>query len=298
VRVACFRCPACGGALNAGSAARCRACGREFAEQDGVLVLGSSLAAEDGYDPKHYALLAAVDRDHFWYRARRRAVLESLRRVLGTGGDRALMEVGCGAGCMLEAFQAAGWPVAGGCDGHLEGLLIARQRSEIPLAQVDPTLPMPLAPNQRLVGLFDVLEHVADDVGFLRGLADCLAPDGALVLTVPAHMWLFDDADRIACHQRRYSASGLRQVLVRGGLAPVWVSSFGISLVLPLLVNRRVGRLLQGRRGAEVSRARELSIVRGLNGVLDAMLSVEWKLLGRFEVALGTSLLAIAKRVG
>jgi len=260
-----------------------------------VLVLGSSPAAEDGYNPKHYALLAAVDRKHFWYRARRRAVLESLKRVLGSGADRPLMEVGCGAGCMLEAFKTAGWPVAGGCDGHLEGLLIARQRSHVPLAQVDPTLPTPLAPNQRLVGLFDVLEHVVDDVGFLRGLASCLAPDGALVLTVPAHMWLFDEADRIACHQRRYSGRSLREVLVRSGLEPLWVSSFGLSLVPPLLINRRVGRLLQGRRGAENSRARELSIVRGLNGLLDAMLSVEWKLLGGFEVALGTSLLAIAR---
>ncbi|MCP5477943.1 MAG: methyltransferase domain-containing protein [Rhodanobacteraceae bacterium] len=53
---------------------------------------------------------------------------------------------------------------------------------------------------------FDVLEHVDDDTG-LREMHRILRPGGRLLLTVPAHRWLWSRRDELAGHQRRYSRS-------------------------------------------------------------------------------------------
>ena len=45
----------------------------------------------------------------------------------------------------------------------------------------------PLGAGYSLVSLFDVLEHIDDDLGTLRHTESILEPGGFLVLTVPAH---------------------------------------------------------------------------------------------------------------
>ena len=64
---------------------------------------------------------------------------------------------------------------------------------------------------------FNVLEHIADDEGSLRRFQELLAPDGALLLLVPAHPALFGSLDRSFGHQRRYTKAGLAAKLGEAG---------------------------------------------------------------------------------
>jgi len=66
--------------------------------------------------------------------------------------------------------------------------------------------------------LMDVLEHVDDDVGLLHAVGRVLAPAGQLLITVPAHAFLWSDHDVFLGHRRRYNRQHLRGVLQRGGL--------------------------------------------------------------------------------
>jgi len=66
--------------------------------------------------------------------------------------------------------------------------------------------------------LMDVLEHVDDDVGLLQAVGRVLASVGQLLITVPAHAFLWSDHDVFLGHRRRYSRQHLRGVLQRGGL--------------------------------------------------------------------------------
>src|SRR5262249_41485742 len=67
---------------------------------------------------------------------------------------------------------------------------------------------------------FNVLEHIADDEGTLRRFRELLAPDGALLLLVPAHPFLYGKIDHAFGHERRYVKKELRQKLRRAGLEP------------------------------------------------------------------------------
>lgn len=55
----------------------------------------------------------------------------------------------------------------------------------------------------------DVLEHILDDMAELTSAAGRLAPDGHLIVVVPAHQWLFTAFDKAIGHYRRYTLPSL-----------------------------------------------------------------------------------------
>jgi SAM-dependent methyltransferase len=69
--------------------------------------------------------------------------------------------------------------------------------------------------------MVNVLEHIADDAGALRGLARLLVPGGNIVVYVPALNGLYGPWDNRIGHYRRYSVWRLRQVFREAGLEPV-----------------------------------------------------------------------------
>jgi hypothetical protein len=56
---------------------------------------------------------------------------------------------------------------------------------------------------------FNVLEHIAADEGTLLRFRQLLAPDGTLLLLVPAHPVLLGSLDRAFGHERRYTKAEL-----------------------------------------------------------------------------------------
>jgi 2-polyprenyl-3-methyl-5-hydroxy-6-metoxy-1,4-benzoquinol methylase len=97
-----------------------------------------------------------------------------------------------------------------------------------------------------VIVLLDVLEHIADDRGFLRGLVDRrLRATGLVLVSVPAHQALFTQHDVALGHQRRYSARELRAVLGEVGLLPRTAGSLFGSLIVP----RAIAKALERARG-------------------------------------------------
>lgn len=63
----------------------------------------------------------------------------------------------------------------------------------------------------------NVLEHVEDDFGALKAIHARLKPHGRLLLYLPALQMLWNEMDVAVGHFRRYSRSGLRQVIQASG---------------------------------------------------------------------------------
>jgi SAM-dependent methyltransferase len=148
-----------------------------------------------------------------------------------------------------------------------------------------------------VVGMFDVLEHITDDVGVLQDVRRMLAPGGAILLTVPAHMSLWSYFDVAAHHARRYSADELTTKLERAGFEVEYVTQF-MRAIYPLVwLGRRVKAALGRREDAVAMTQRELRVTPGLNGLLGAALAGEAELVRRRRrINLGTSLLAVGRR--
>jgi SAM-dependent methyltransferase len=238
-----------------------------------------------------------VEEHHFWFVERRAVVLEALRRSVPDLGTRGLFDIGCGTGGLLEHLARGGVDVVGACDAYLESLEIVRRRVEVPLLLVDEGRLPPLGPGHRALALFDVLEHLDDDRGTLRFLHSALEPGGFLVITVPAHPFLFDERDEMAHHRRRYRRGELRGKLEEAGFEVRLLTHFMASLVVPLLAMRAAGALLPRPSDTRKQRqTREFRVVPVLNGLLRSVLAVERRLLRVSGLPFGSSLIAVARR--
>lgn len=73
----------------------------------------------------------------------------------------------------------------------------------------------------------DVLEHVKDDVLFLRKFNQLLIDGGQLILSVPAKQKYWSRDDEIVGHYRRYEKKELEEKLLESGFSRIVIISYG-----------------------------------------------------------------------
>jgi SAM-dependent methyltransferase len=248
--------------------------------------------------------LARIENDHFWFRTRNRVIRTLTEQITRNwpGGYRVL-EVGCGTGNVLRALKdACPHGLVVGMDLHLEGLVYARDRTSCPLVQGDVEQPGFGAPFD-LIGAFDVVEHLSDDLRAFRSLYAMLKPSGILLLTVPAHQSLWSYFDEVSHHCRRYEPDDLRRALNQAGFEIEFLSQFMASIYPLLWMVRRIRSLRRtpNSNSAEVDRSlslKELRIVPVINELLTFILMQEARLIkSRFVLPFGSSLIVAARRI-
>jgi SAM-dependent methyltransferase len=178
-----------------------------------------------------------------------------------------------------------------------QGFPFAKQRSQCSLVQGDAKRP-PFACQFHVIGMFDVIEHVPDDVSLLRDVCRLLVPGGALLVTVPAHMSLWSYFDEASSHCRRYELGELQRRLSKAGFQLEFLSEYMCS-VAPLVWLKR--RILERGGGMAERRAdivkHELKVYPVVNSALLFLLNQEVRWLNvRKRLPFGTSLIAIARR--
>ena len=183
-----------------------------------------------------------------------------------------MLEVGCGTGYVLQALVHECGLIATGSELHAEGLYHARGRlPEADFVELDARA-MTYEGAFDLVAAFDVLEHIDDDTGVLRGLYRAARPGGVLLVTVPQHPWLWSRADHDARHVRRYTRGQLVSRVTQAGFTPLRTTSF-VTLLLPLMVLSRWGERLERR--AEHDTLDDLVPPTLINSMFERVLALE-----------------------
>src|SRR5262245_42277053 len=131
-----------------------------------------------------YERAAATHEAHWWFTGRR-AILKRLLASLALPPQARILEVGCGPGANIGLLRGFGTVAAVEQEAFSRELVRAHNVEVLPGALPDE---LPYAGREfDLVCLFDVLEHVDRDLDALRVLRERLAPDGLLIVTVPAY---------------------------------------------------------------------------------------------------------------
>jgi SAM-dependent methyltransferase len=86
-----------------------------------------------------------------------------------------------------------------------------------------------------LVLLMDVLEHVDDDIGLLRKVAELVGPDTPVFITVPAFNFLWSAHDTFLEHRRRYTAATLARTMT-GAAVKVDQIRYFYAMIFPLVM--------------------------------------------------------------
>lgn len=188
------------------------------------------------------ALCHLVEESSFWFQHRRDCILAAIQHFPPEG---TLFDVGAGNGHLALAMQESGFNVVA-VEPGLAGARNALQRGVRTVVQATLEDVGILAGSVPAIGLFDVLEHVHDDCGFLTYASRLMVPGGRVYLTVPAYRWLWSNEDIVAGHFRRYSLAELRDVLERAGFAIDFATYIFSFLPVPILLRRalpyRLGR--------------------------------------------------------
>ena len=194
--------------------------------------------------------------DHWYYRAK----LAALRRMIPGPGPGSILDVGAGLGFFAASLLQS-------TDAR-KAVCIDRYPADRDETRAGKPLLFRRAiehSDADLVLLMDVVEHVADDIGFVRDYAMKVAPGTRFIVTVPAFMWLWSAHDEFLEHLRRYTLGGIERVVRAGGLR-VERACYFYGLLLPVAaLSRRLERL---RRHGGAARSQMRDFPPALNALL------------------------------
>lgn len=184
------------------------------------------MSAAIAYRAADLDILRKLEETHFWFRARRRIVIDALGRWFPEA--RNYLEIGSGTGRMARAIREA-FPDL----DVVASDALARNQECLHIDALD----IPFRNAFDTIGAFDVLEHIENDHAALGQMRKACRPGGGILLTAPQHPWLWSDADVYAQHYRRYSRRGLCALLPECGFTVVGCTSFH-STNLPVMIAR------------------------------------------------------------
>jgi SAM-dependent methyltransferase len=234
-----------------------------------------------------YEQMAEFDQRHWWYRARREVLAALIERTTDLPRRARLLEIGCGTGHNLAMLGRFGRVDALELDDQARGLAeqrLGRSVMRAPLPKIEDVPDN----SYHLIGAFDVIEHIDDDRAALASIATKLTRGGKLIVTVPAHQWMWSPHDVVNHHKRRYSKRSLRALIEASPLNLEKIGYFN-SLLFPVAVAERMASRLRGNDNAELKMP-----AAPLNTALKTVFEAERHLIARFPLPPGLSLFAVA----
>lgn len=203
-----------------------------------------------------FQLHADLEEAHWWFLGRRDIMGRVVRWALPPSPRSLVVDVGCGTGANIGSLAADYKCV--GVDPSAEGIRLASQRFP-DVSFVCGNAPGDVESHVAEADLFllmDVLEHVPDDFLLLSSILSLAKPGAQVLITVPAHPFLWSEHDVHLHHYRRYELPRLRRVWEGMPLDEVFASYFNARLYPLARMGRAVSRLrgkALGRGGTDLS---------------------------------------------
>lgn len=240
-----------------------------------------------------YEMLTDLEERHWWFAAKRALVAEVLDREAGPFGTG--VDVGCSIGGARDVL-AVRTNRAVGLDTHgVASARVVESHAGDTLVVVGDAARLPVASSSAdVVTVLDELQSLPDDLQALCEYRRVLGDAGLLVLTAPAHRWVWGHHDERHAHVRRYTRAELRAVVEAAGFEVDRITHFH-SWLAPVAAVVRRSPIRHVLRGEE----EEISYFRpAVNRILGLIARIERHRLRRGDLPFGLSLLVVARASG
>ena len=170
-----------------------------------------------------------IEENSFWFRHRNNCIIEMVKKFppIQKGS---IFDIGGGNGFVSIGLINAGFDIvlvepgsSGARNAKKRGITHVVCATSQSAKFKHGTLPA--------IGVFDVVEHIEDDIGFLNHLWELLVPGGMIYLTVPAYQSLWSLEDENGGHFRRYTLKSLEGKLEQSGFSVKYSTYFLLSFL-------------------------------------------------------------------
>jgi SAM-dependent methyltransferase len=223
---------------------------------------------------------------YFWSLVRTDLVRRALEEAASAGFRRAherILEVGCGTGVVVSALKSAGLDIWGVDIGRPSVVDSAQDRVTVVMDARQ--LAQQFRESIETLMFLDVVEHIENDVDFLKDTLQHFPNCSCVIITVPAGPEVWSKWDEHYGHVRRYTKASLNEMVRNSGLSPEHTRYFFRALYLAARIINCLGI-----HRSTVMRAPKLILVHRLAASLMIM---EDKLLRASSVP-GLSLICVA----
>lgn len=236
-----------------------------------------------------FTRMDALEDHHWWFRGRRTIIRALIEPLVKSKDNPSILEAGCGTGGNLRMLRDFGRVDAFEFDEIARHAAIAKSEMDILYGSLPNEVPFD-GFRYNLIGLFDVLEHVEQDVASLAALAERLDEGGLILVTVPAFQFMWSKHDERHHHFRRYSRKSLKQVAQNAGLRTVEIHYFNSFLFPAAIASRGMKKLI----GSDIPD--DQIPASWVNTILRIIFEAERAMIRRVPLPFGLSLAAVLER--
>jgi SAM-dependent methyltransferase len=263
-------------------------------KKDGILFPEVSTAIS--YPKTGNSFCHQLEETSFWFNHRNNCIAASVKKHLS---GKLFFDVGGGNGFVSAALQQHGLEtvliepgIAGCINAKKYGVKHVICSTLEHAAFKTNSLPA--------VGLFDVIEHIANDASFLQSIFGYLEPGGVLFVTAPAYSLLWSADDDKAGHFRRYTIRSLKKKLQIAGFE-IDYSTYIFSILPPIIFLLRTIPFKLGIKQSPRQKRRYKREHEVKSGLVQKILASIWKIelniikQGR-KISFGGSCLLVARK--
>ena len=215
-------------------------CSAHIRIEEEIPLFSPSAMNDCAFDAERLTHIAQMEASHFWFKGRRSLIKRWLAQILQPPAR--IADLGCGTGLLTEELLQQGYEVIG-VDVHPKQLATLQKKWPQALLFQSTVEKIPIESGSCDAILFlDVLEHVNDQQSVAEAYR-LLRKGGKIIITVPAHQWLWSRRDENAGHCRRYSRTSLLSLLKDGGFAIDKIRYYQSCLFPIFVLSRLASRL-------------------------------------------------------
>jgi SAM-dependent methyltransferase len=269
-----------------------------FVTVDGIKCFSpEAVNSNTDYPDSGFDLTDKIGESSFWVRSRNRLFKSIVYDQLIPTGKTKFLEIGCGTGSFIRQIVENKNLQITGSEIYLKGLLHAKKNlPDVDFIQFDVTK-VSISEEFDLIAVFDVIEHIDDDVAAILNINAMLRNGGKVIITVPQHKFLWSNLDRIVKHKRRYSRRDLVTKLQESGFNVIYCTSFLFILFPLMLVSRMLDKWHSQPQTDEVVFEKKVTFPNVLNWIFDLLMRIDEALIKlHISLPFGGTLVVIAQK--
>lgn len=233
-----------------------------------------------------YNLIENLEDYHWWHRARREIIIDTIINNITDYGEKRLLDIGCGSGYFLSKISQY-IPNSMGIESYEYSNKKYNNIKKCDIFNNDLE-----DCNFNIITALDVIEHIENENQFLHEVKRLLCNfNGGILITVPAYQWLFTYHDVINEHYRRYSLKRLKNLLLDNGFEIEKISYFNFFLFPPFMIVRFIHKIFNIKKV-------ETDKIGIFNNILYKIFNLEKYILRKMNFPFGSSIMAFCKLKG